>query len=191
MKRGVYGMSALLVAALAAGGCPSTDSSPTARPLGEDQVPAADAGNGGSRPSNPETIEAIRQALLGAYAESEPEEIPDAHFGFDAARDQNASPFDEGLVGTWTVYQLHRQHGTGSVTTLRIGADRSYSYGAYGGTFQYGRPKHYYQDSSTYWGFQEPIGGYYLRRGTPIYGQSVIRIYSSRDNRMVGFAVRE
>jgi len=75
------------------------------------------------------------------------------------------------------------------VTTLRIDADRNYTYG---GTFQDGRPKLYYLDSSTYWGFQEPIGGYDLRRGTPILGQEVLdlRLQEQPDGRFRGPRVR-
>ncbi len=195
MKREVEWLLSSLLMVGMAGCCPAAGG-PAAQPLSDNkapdaQVPGGDSGNGGSAPRNPERIEAIRQALQAAYEEPEPERIVDPHYGFDAARDQNASPFDEGLVGTWTVYQLNPKNGTRAVTTLRIDADRNYTYGAYGGTFQYGRPKHYYIDSSTYWGFQEPLGGFYLRRGTRILGQDVIRIYDPQNNRMAGFAVQE
>lgn len=209
MKRNSdYLLTGLLLIGLANGACQPMAGgppSPGAQPLTADPAPAPqeptqepvqEPGNGsgsyGALPTNPEFVDRIRQALLDAYYEPEPQgEVPEVHFGFNVARDQDAKPFDQELPSNWTVYHLNRNHGTDSIGQLSIGTDRRYRYGASSGTFLYGQPKHYYQDSSTYWRFEEPYQGYYIRRGPSVYEQNVIRIYSARNNRMVGFAIQE
>ncbi|HEY9899799.1 MAG TPA: hypothetical protein V6D00_11505 [Pantanalinema sp.] len=165
-------------------GCPQQSTVPSQA----DNAGGATAHSNSSRSAS--FINTTRQSLLRLWNEPDPEgEVKSIRFGIDDARDQNATPFDQALAGTWELYQLGDSE-TRPFGILRITSDGAFNYSSYEGKMMYAVPRRYRDDRSTYWHFGGGLlDNFYARSGYNTNGVPILRIYSANKNRMSGFGV--